>query len=105
MNREHPNVPTNEQCTKGERLEDFNGAIAYACWYPQMGGYVGKCVITFHPGNESGTCFEAYVWHDGEFPFDDEAHYRGPVRYIHHCMPSQFINFGQFVQEKQEEHE
>ncbi len=79
-------------------MEDFNGCPAYACWYPQMGGYVGRCVIVLSTFKEefSDTCFEAYVWHDGEFPFSDDGDYSSPVN-IHHCMPSQFIEFGKFV--------
>lgn len=36
-----------------------------------------------------------WVWHDGEFPFDDS---RKPA-FLHHCMPEQFIEFGEFVLE------
>ena len=92
-------------------MEDFNGSPAFACWYPQMGGYVGKAVVVMQtpppikvgsPEDESSDyCFDAYVWHDGEFPFS-ETDDRNPVR-IHHCMPSQFIDFGEFVLSKQEE--
>lgn len=97
-----PDEPTSEQCESKERLADFCGVEAYACWYPQMGGYVGKAVVLISdPASEDGEadrCFEAYVWHDGEFPFKDAD--RNPV-HIHHCMPSQFIDFGQFILDKQ----
>ena len=43
-------------------------------------------------------CFEVYVWHDGEFPFDDSGDRgeNGPA-HLHHCMPSQFVEFGNLV--------
>jgi len=88
--------PTAEQCSTNARLPDVDGSPAYACWYPQMGGYVGKAVVVITPPANAGdydTCFEAYVWHDGEFPFDEG----GPVRHLHHCMPSQFVDFGELV--------
>ena len=101
-----PQEPTPEQCSSGARVEDWNGQPTYACWYPQMGGYVGKCVVAFSPGGDNtGTydyCFEAWVWHDGEFPFS-EGEWRGPVKELHHCMPSQFVAFGNFVMTKQKE--
>ncbi len=106
----HPNMPTPEQCSTGARVEDFDGSPAYACWYPQMGGYVGRAVVVITPcGTGAGDeivdhCFEAFVWHDGDFPFDQSDEMgRGPVRHLHHCMPSQFIQFGEFVLKKQEE--
>lgn len=99
-----PAEPTSEQCSAGARVEDWNGSPTYACWYPQMGGYVGKCVVSFQPASEVyDYCFEAYVWHDGAFPFGADSDWRGPVRELHHCMPSQFVNFGNFVMAKQKE--
>lgn len=89
------NEPTSEQCDAKARL----GYCIYACWYPQMGGYVSHCVVMINP-EESG-CFEAWVWHDGEFPFTDE--YGGKtVGHIHHCDAQHFIDFGNFVRSKQQ---
>jgi hypothetical protein len=63
----------------------------FAGWYPQMGGYVGRAVVV-----PRGGCFEAYVWHDGMFPFgEDSGPY--PPAHIHHCMAQQFIDFGEWV--------
>jgi hypothetical protein len=61
-----------------------------------MGGYVGRCVVLLggsvdQNGNPGG-CFDAFVWHDGDFPFGDYA----PIE-LHHCDPEQFIQFGQAV--------
>jgi len=56
-----------------------------ATWYPQMGGYCGKCIVV-----PIGDCFDAYVWHDGDFPFSGDA----PPTFLHHCDPQQFIRFG-----------
>ncbi len=110
--REHPAIPTPEQCSVSARLEDFEGCPAYACWYPQMGGYVGKAVVVIttdangefvKPDEECyDRCFEVYVWHDGAFPFDEEYYgEKTSPKHLHHCMPSQFVEFGEFVQRLQ----
>ena len=57
-----------------------------------MGGYGAHCMVE---PSTSEDCFEAYVWHDGEFPFSDESG-GSPVR-LHHCLAEQFVNFGNFV--------
>lgn len=96
-----PSEPTGEQCSAEERLPDFNGRPAFACWHPQMGGYVSKAVVVLEGDDRSGGCFGAYVWHDGQFPFSDDCdHGRSPA-YIHHCMASQFVEFGHAVQRMQ----
>lgn len=87
--------PTDGQCSKRERLPDINGMHAYAIWYPQMGGYAGRAVVVFHPGQED-SCFDVLVWHDGDWPFDSE-----PPRELHHCSPMQFVDFGEAVAEMQ----
>lgn len=79
--------PTAEQCSANEQLL---GRKTFACWYPQMGGYASKCIIIL---NENGECFDAHVWHDGKFPFNDGE---SPV-VLHHCCAEQFIEFGQMV--------
>ena len=88
--------PTAEQCSEHAVMTLDDGRTGYACWYPQMGGYVGKCVIA-----EDDGCFEAWVWHDGDFPFGgDEPDGWGEIRsprHLHHCNPDQFIGFGQTV--------
>jgi hypothetical protein len=84
--------PTSEQCSEHEIVDRGDGWTAVAIWYPQMGGYVGKCVVRF--GNEPQSCFDAWVWHDGEFPFGTSA--GDPVQ-IHHCDPEQFVRFGDTV--------
>jgi hypothetical protein len=64
-----------------------------------MGGYVGKCVVVIEdPSGEYNSCFDAYVWHDSEFPFGDQD--REPVC-LHHCDAEQFIRFGELVLRKQ----
>lgn len=95
----NPPEPTGDECNSGARVADYQGCPAYACWYPQMGGYCSKCVIVFEPEKETyDYCFDAFVWHDGEFPFTESE-----PRQLHHCVPSQFVCFGNFVQEKQKE--
>lgn len=97
---ERPPEPTADQCSTAADLPPFNARPCMACWYPQMGGYHGKCVVVGpHPGS---SCVDVYVWHDGEFPFrgDDPTGWEGdkrkPAR-VHHCDVEQFVDFGQLV--------
>jgi hypothetical protein len=88
--------PTADECTALVEVGLGDGRTGYACWYPQMGGYVGKCVVV---PDEDGH-FDAYVWHNGEFPFSGESRTfvgQNPAT-VHHCDPGQFIRFGEFVQ-------
>lgn len=82
--------PTCEQCEANEKVFENETHSAFACWYPQMGGYISKAVIYFEKGIAG--CFDAYVWHDGDFPFDDKY-----PRVLHHCEADQFIRFGREV--------
>lgn len=89
---EAPPEPTPQQCSDNASIDSAHGVAAYACWYPQMGGYVGKAVIAVFPAedpNDEGCC-EAWVWHDGEFPFEG-----GNPKHLHHCDADQFVEFGQ----------
>lgn len=97
MKREVPNEPNGDQCERNERLADVDGYPAYACWYPQMGGYHGKAVCVVTGGEDE--CFDVFVWHDGTFPFGD-----GNPSRVHHCSPSQFISFGEAVLTFQRKH-
>ena len=96
-------APTMDQCSSNAIVYKDDHHIAYACWYPQMGGYAGRCVAIFDQlwksyssGAAEGGCVDVLVWHDGEFPFSDDG--RDPYS-LHHCDPSQFIRFGEFLQE------
>lgn len=87
--------PTTDQCTANASVKLPDGRTGYAIWYPQMGGYVSKAIVA----RDDGGCFDAWVWHDGEFPFDSDDPWRGQrARRLHHCAPEQFIAFGQTVQ-------
>lgn len=90
--------PTPTQVATNERVVLKDGQVAVAAWYPQMGGYCGRCWIVFYPGDEKPGehCFDVFVWHDGEFPFGDHA----PVE-LHHCNPAQFIQFGELARDVQ----
>lgn len=94
-----PPEPTAEQCSDHAPIVWDDGK-GFAIWYPQMGGYVGKCVVV-PCGDEPGDCFEAFVWHDGEFPFSEDNETRredgGRPIQLHHCMSAQFVRFGQTV--------
>jgi len=96
-----PRMPTSTECSEHSAVYETENAIGYAIWYPQMGGYVGKAVAvmdkgwqSFPNGSQQGGCIDVYVWHDGEFPFEE-----GSPRVIHHCDPRQFIEFGQKLAE------
>lgn len=77
-----------------------------AAWYPQMGGYVAKCWVSFgcsdagpsgSPTNIPG--FDVSLWHDGEWPFgEDDDRGRTPA-HLHHCSADQFIGFGELCNE------
>jgi hypothetical protein len=84
--------PTAEECREGTVIEN-DGEKFLATWYPQMGGYVGKCWVSISGyDRERSPCFEVFVWHDGEFPFEGKA----PVC-LHHCEAEQFVRFGEEV--------
>ena len=97
--------PTSDQCTNHARMVCAyypNGKteverFGMCAWYPQMGGYVGKCIIeTYGTG-----CADVYVWHDGEFPFGEassEDRRQAPVR-LHHCAAEQFEDFAKDMRE------
>ncbi len=97
-----PTEPTADQCEANAKVFENDHVIGYAIWYPQMGGYVGKAVVLLDKewseqenGCRFGGCFDAFVWHDGEFPFSGEDGDQ-PVR-LHHCDPEQFVDFGETV--------
>jgi len=93
--------PTAEQCESNAIISDSEEGIVFAAWYPQMGGYCGKCLVqTVRDYDESG-CFDVFVWHDGEFPFSDSpTDCSRPIR-VHHCDADQFIEFGKLVKKMQ----
>ena len=84
--------PTMEECYVNSSFDLGDGRVGYAAWYPQMGGYTSQAIVEIV--GPSG-CFDVYVWHDGEFPFDGEGGEQ--PRLLHHCMAEQFIDFGQVV--------
>lgn len=90
------NEPTPEQCSEKSLVYEDKDHIGHAIWYPQMGGYLGKAVVVFEKSHPDG-CFEAYIWHDGEFPVTEEN--CRPIMHFHHCMSEQFIAFGERVAE------
>lgn len=98
--------PTYDQIHTNAKVAEDEHEIAFACWYPQMGGYVGKCVVIFskRSDDDRAPCFTALVWHDGEFPFGiDDPRGREPAR-IHHCSAQQFNEFGSLVNKLQHNH-
>jgi hypothetical protein len=91
-----PKEPTPEECTSNAKVYEDEVRTGFAIWFPSMGGYVGKAVaLSLKKYNRAdfNKCMELYVWHNGEFPFDDKDG-MGP-KHIHICDPKQFINFGE----------
>lgn len=90
-----PREPSSKECTDGATIDVGDGVRGRACWYPQMGGYSSKCVVvaSCRSNDDPGQCFEAYVWHDGEFPFTE-----GNPAQLHHCRASQFRDFADRVE-------
>ena len=100
--------PTNEQIRRLE-IVNLEGQRWMATWYPQIGGYTGKCWVSLDTdqlskdeNDKDDRCFTCLIWHDGSFPFAEEGH--SPVR-LHHCSPSQFVRFGTEVKAAQRLHE
>lgn len=93
--------PTGDECNANTVVE-IDGRPLVAAWYPQMGGYCGKCWIERDACSEGGpdpdNGFDVYVFHDGAWPFAADG--RSPV-HLHHCAPAQFVEFGQLVQRLQ----
>jgi hypothetical protein len=86
--------PTAEECNDHRPVVLDSERTGLACWYPQMGGYVGKAVVVL-----DNDCVNVYVWHDGHFPFGDEDD-RSPAE-LHHCDGEQFVRFGEFLMSMQ----
>jgi hypothetical protein len=60
--------PTADQCSERAAIECEEGT-AYACWYPQMGGYSSSCLVLLEPSapDRDGHvhyCFSVRVWHE-----------------------------------------
>lgn len=81
--------PTGEQCSSNAVVYEDESQVHYALWYPQIGGYAGCAVVIIYKGNRTSSCFDIYVWHDGEFPFT-----HGNPAKLHHCDPEQLIRLG-----------
>jgi hypothetical protein len=103
-----PTRPLPEDCSQNAPVTWPSGH-GFAAWYPQMGGYVGRCVVDLSRRGTTmysqdgvsverpGRCFDVYLWHDGEFPFPNPGHTdETPVR-LHFCDPLQFVEFGNLV--------
>ena len=98
-------MPTSDQCSAHAPCKpEGPHQYTYADWHPQWGGYVGKCLVSFSVNSEGGDepgCFDVEVWHDGEFPHDDDS--RTVTR--HYCAATQLIEFGLTVLEQQVVHQ
>jgi hypothetical protein len=94
---EHPPKPTPAQCAAHATLSPSEyGRQRFAAWHPQWGGYTAPCVVEYGPSAHTPrfeTCFDVWVWHDGEFVSDSP-------RRFHYCDPGQLIAFGKLVSER-----
>ena len=93
--------PTGAECSAHAHVYDSADKMGFAVWYPQMGGYIGKAVAVMDKnwtespnGARLGGCVDVYVWHDGEFPFQQDVE---SPRLIHCCDPEEFVDFGRVV--------
>ena len=89
--------PTGDECGVNAPIVLDDGRIGYAIWYPQMGGFCARAIAVC---GEPGDCVDVYVWHDGDFPFDDKmdltfGNPTRPPRELHFCEPGDFIEFGE----------
>lgn len=95
-----PREPTSQQCSDNAEvtIPGRPDTKARAAWFPQMGGYAARSVVTI------SDCFELWVWHDGAFPFSDTADPSMPNRrigqpaHLHLCGADQWIDY--FEQQK-----
>lgn len=110
MTRLEIRQPSADECNANARIDVGGERLAFAAWYPQMGGYGALCVVVSgnnaNPGDDpSEACFDVHIWHDGDFPYSAETdierlgYARAPA-VLHHCRAKQFINFGQVVVEQ-----
>ena len=82
--------PTADDCTQMADLPLPDGRTGTALWWPQMGGYAGKCVAAVDDG-----CVDLWVWHDGRFPFSGSGDPWGqPPVEMHVDDPEDFVRFG-----------
>lgn len=93
-----PRSPTYEEIKNNATVE-IDGEKWTACWYPQMGGYIAKAWASLScPEQGQASCFEVLVYHDGQFPFDEDTRDAPSApAHLHHCAPEQFIEFGNFL--------
>lgn len=94
---EPPNREPSDREASNREVVVFEERSWLATFYPQMGGYGGKCWVDVTEG--VGACFDVYVYHDGEFPFA-HAPTKEPIR-LHHCAAQQFRRFADEVETAQ----
>lgn len=62
---------------------------------------IGKNQQHLLSGAQIGGCVELYIWHDGEFPFNEDN--KKQPAHIHICEPEQFVNMGKLLNKWNEE--
>jgi hypothetical protein len=96
-----PPEPTSDEVVLGATVNLPDGRWARACWFPSIGGYVGKALVI--PSQVEGECCtEVWVWHNGQFPFSGQcpacSSECSPVL-LHVHGGQDFIAFGELVDE------
>lgn len=74
-----------EACQSGRVEHDGTRTVAWI-WTPQIGGYVAAARVEVHESDDPDPCFDALVFHDGEFPSDV------PLE-LHACGALQWVRF------------
>ena len=88
--------PTAEQCDQNSVLLRDGNRMAYATWYPRIGGVAAKAIVQFLRTSleADDECFDVLLWNDKHSPFnvDDSG-----LIVLHHCSAAEFVNFGNKV--------
>lgn len=87
--------PTDEQCNENAVLLRDGPRLAFAAWYPKMGGRAAKAIVYFYRTSldSDDECFDVLLWHHREYPFRVDSGFIS----IHHCAASDFVFFGNKV--------
>lgn len=92
--------PTGDECNDNKLMGEDANYWYFAGWYPQMGGSHGIAILRVYKNTQDeDSCFDVFVWHDGDFPFDSGG---DPIE-LHHCSAEQFIEFGNLVKRLQKQ--
>lgn len=93
-------MSTSEERIEWAKTEHVEADGSFWTWLPQVGGYCSPCRVRLL-GNGDGPdflgCFDVDVFHDGEFPTNDEAE---PTIVLHFCDVAQLEEFAAVVRRR-----